>query len=159
VTRLRNKIAHFLKSSQAVAKAKNFKISISKLSGTASFKNVNNCLNTNIYSYLEASGDHIYNLYLNIVHFFSTPVLIRHMWQLKTVVFLHRCLIHAVLFESPKHLHPTTFETLKYLQQTMFGNVLFRPKFKKLHMQKVAQNVAIFLGDFFFTKNHSTCQR
>jgi len=25
-------------------------------------------------------------------------VLIRHMWQLKTVVFLHWCLIRAVLF-------------------------------------------------------------
>jgi hypothetical protein len=29
---------------------------------------------------------------------FSTPVLIRHLWQLKTVVSLHWCLIHAVLF-------------------------------------------------------------
>ncbi len=28
---------------------------------------------------------------------FTTPVLIRHPWQLKTVVFLHRCLIRAVL--------------------------------------------------------------
>ncbi len=28
---------------------------------------------------------------------FSTPVLIRHLWQLKAVVFLHRCLICAVL--------------------------------------------------------------
>ncbi len=27
---------------------------------------------------------------------FSTPVLIRHLWQLKTVVFLHQCLIHAL---------------------------------------------------------------
>ncbi len=26
----------------------------------------------------------------------STPVLIRHLWQLKTFVFLHWCLIHAV---------------------------------------------------------------
>ncbi len=30
---------------------------------------------------------------------FSTPVLIRHLWQLKTVVFLHWCLICAVLLE------------------------------------------------------------
>ncbi len=29
---------------------------------------------------------------------FSTPVLIRHLWQLKTVAFLHWCLICAVLF-------------------------------------------------------------
>ncbi len=28
---------------------------------------------------------------------FSMPVLIRHLWQLKTVVFLHWCLICAVL--------------------------------------------------------------
>jgi hypothetical protein len=28
---------------------------------------------------------------------FSTPVLIRHLWQLKTVVFLHWCLIRTVL--------------------------------------------------------------
>ncbi len=29
---------------------------------------------------------------------FSTPVLIRHLWQHKTVVFIHWCLICAVLF-------------------------------------------------------------
>jgi hypothetical protein len=29
---------------------------------------------------------------------FSTPVLIRHLWQLKTVVFLHWCLMCVVLF-------------------------------------------------------------
>jgi len=63
---------------------------------TAHFKNVNNCLNTKIYSYLETSGGQSYNLYLNVVHF-STPVLIRYLWQIKTVVFLHWCLIHAVL--------------------------------------------------------------
>ncbi len=35
-------------------------------------KNVNNCLNTNIYTYLETSGGKSYNLYLNVVHFFNT---------------------------------------------------------------------------------------
>ena len=59
-------------------------------------KNVNNCLNTNIYSYLVKFGGKSCNLYLNVVDFL-TPVLIRHLWQLKTVVFLHRCLICAVL--------------------------------------------------------------
>ncbi len=29
--------------------------------------------------------------------FILTPVLIRHMWRLKTIVLLHWCLIHAVL--------------------------------------------------------------
>jgi hypothetical protein len=56
--------------------------------GTARFKNVNNCLYTNVYSYLETSGGISYNPYLNVVHF-STPELIRHLWQLKTIVFLH----------------------------------------------------------------------
>ncbi len=28
---------------------------------------------------------------------FSTPVLMRHLWQLKAVVFMHRCLIRYVL--------------------------------------------------------------
>ncbi len=64
--------------------------------GTACFKIVNNCLNSNINSYLETSGGQSSNLYLNVAHF-STPVLIIHLWQLKKVVFLNWCLIHAVL--------------------------------------------------------------
>jgi hypothetical protein len=38
-------------------------------------KNANNCLNTNIYSYLETSGGQSSNLYLNVVHFFNTSVI------------------------------------------------------------------------------------
>ncbi len=37
-------------------------------------KNVNNYLNTNIYSYLETSGGQNSNIYLNLVHFFNTSV-------------------------------------------------------------------------------------
>jgi hypothetical protein len=37
-------------------------------------ENVNYCLNTNIYSYVEASGGQVSNLYLNVVHFFNTSV-------------------------------------------------------------------------------------
>ncbi len=37
-------------------------------------KNVNNCWNTNIYSYLETSGGQSSHLYLNVVHFFNTRV-------------------------------------------------------------------------------------
>ncbi len=37
-------------------------------------KIVNNCLNTNIYSYLETYGGQSLNLYLNVVHFFNTSV-------------------------------------------------------------------------------------
>jgi hypothetical protein len=36
--------------------------------------NVNNCLSTNIYSYLEASGGQSFNSYLNVVHFFNASV-------------------------------------------------------------------------------------
>ena len=35
-------------------------------------KNVNNCMNTNIYSYLETSGGQTSNPYLNGVHFLNT---------------------------------------------------------------------------------------
>ncbi len=45
---------------------------------------------------LETSGGRSSNLYLNVVHFL-TPVLIRYLWQLMTVVFLLWCLIWAVL--------------------------------------------------------------
>jgi hypothetical protein len=37
-------------------------------------KNVNNCLNTNIYSYLETSGGQRSNLYLNVVLFINSSV-------------------------------------------------------------------------------------
>jgi hypothetical protein len=38
------------------------------------FKIVNNCFNTNIYSYLETSVGQSYNPYLSDVHFFNTSV-------------------------------------------------------------------------------------
>ncbi len=37
-------------------------------------KIVNNCFNSNIYSYLETHGGQSSNLYLNVVHFFNTSV-------------------------------------------------------------------------------------
>ncbi len=37
-------------------------------------KNVNNNLNTNIYSYLETYGGQSSYTYLNVVHFFNTSV-------------------------------------------------------------------------------------
>ncbi len=30
-------------------------------------------------------------IYIEMLFFFSTPVLIRHLWQLKTVVCMHMC--------------------------------------------------------------------
>ncbi len=37
-------------------------------------ENVNECLNANIYSYLEDSGGQSSNLYLNVVNFLDTSV-------------------------------------------------------------------------------------
>ncbi len=54
-------------------------------------KNVSNCLYINSVT----SGGQSSNPYFNVL--FSTLVLIRHLCQLKTVVFLHWCLIWAVL--------------------------------------------------------------
>jgi hypothetical protein len=38
------------------------------------FTNVNNCLNTNIYSYLETSGGQSSNPYFNVDYFFNARV-------------------------------------------------------------------------------------
>ncbi len=57
-------------------------------------KNVSDCWNKNISFYIEISGVQSYKLMLFI---FSTPVLIRQLWQFKTVVYLHRPLICIVL--------------------------------------------------------------
>jgi len=37
-------------------------------------ENVNSCLNTNIYSYLQTSGGQTSNVYLIVVDFFNTSV-------------------------------------------------------------------------------------
>ncbi len=59
-------------------------------------KNVNNSLNTKIYSNLETSGGQSSNTYLNVAHFLVNFELIRNLWQLKTAVFLQWCPICAV---------------------------------------------------------------
>jgi hypothetical protein len=76
-------------------------------------KNVNNCLIANIYSYLEKSGGQSLNPYLNVVHF-STPGLIRNLWQLKTVA---SCIgVYYVLF----HYDSTTIGMLQPLNSLVF---------------------------------------
>ncbi len=47
-------------------------ISKGSQNGTTCFKNVNNCLNTNIHSYLDTSGGQSSNPHLNVVHFLNT---------------------------------------------------------------------------------------
>ncbi len=57
--------------------------------------------------------------------------------------------------ESPKCRYQTTFETLKYLQQTILWTTLLRWKCNRFAWQKIAQNIAISLGYFIFSKNHN----
>jgi hypothetical protein len=75
------------------------------------FKNVNNCLNTNICSYLETIGDQSSNLYLNVVNFFNTSFNQTSV----TVVLLHWCLIHVVLSGL---VFSKTFSTFKNVTLT-----------------------------------------
>jgi hypothetical protein len=42
--------------------------------GTAQFKKLSNCLNTNIYPYVETCGGQSSNLYINVFHFVNTSV-------------------------------------------------------------------------------------
>jgi hypothetical protein len=60
-------------------------------------KIINKCRNIKISFYLETFGGQSFNLYLNAVLFFSTPDYIRHLWQFKTIIFLHRYLMHSIL--------------------------------------------------------------
>jgi hypothetical protein len=55
---------------------------------------------------------------------FSTPVLIRHLWQLKTVVLLHQCTICALLLIIPA---AATFSDCDYLASldSVTTNMLF----------------------------------
>ncbi len=58
---------------------------------------------------------------------FSTPVLIRHLWQLKTVAFLHGCLIRTVLLIkrhlADRYLINSDFvdKYLAHFANTVFG--------------------------------------
>jgi hypothetical protein len=70
---------------------------IIKFNGTADFKKCKQLFKYNIYIYIETSGGQSSNTYLNLVYF-STPVLNRNLWQLRTAVFLHWCLMHALPF-------------------------------------------------------------
>ncbi len=63
------------------------------------FKNINSCWNYKVSFYLDTLGGKHSNSYLDAVQvsILSTQGLIRHPWQLKTVVFQHEWLIYAVL--------------------------------------------------------------
>jgi len=53
-------------------------------------------------------------IYIEMLFIFSTPGLIRHLWQLKTVVYLHWCLIQVDLLKQEMYLkHFIFFITYK----------------------------------------------
>ncbi len=58
-------------------------------------------------------------------------------------------------FECPKHLHQAPSETLKYLQQLFLVTTYLAENVKHLLKQKWAQNIAISLGYFIFSKNQN----
>jgi hypothetical protein len=67
--------------------AEKFDLLLTKLkyNGTAHFKK---CKQSFECQHLETFGGQSSNLYLNVAHF-ATLVKCKHLWQLKTVVFLH----------------------------------------------------------------------
>ncbi len=56
---------------------------------------------------------------------FPTPALIRHLWQLITVVFLHRCLIHAFILElTQMHNHSILGNQLRHKKYNFLNSCL-----------------------------------
>jgi hypothetical protein len=62
-------------------------------------KNVNNYLNTSVYTYLDTSGGQRSNVYFTL----STPELIRHLWQLQTILLLPELVSN--IFRLPKNIY------------------------------------------------------
>jgi hypothetical protein len=60
-------------------------------------RNVSNCLNTNICSYLRDIWGVKVLIHIKILFIFSTPELIRNLWQFKTAVSLHWCAMTVCL--------------------------------------------------------------
>jgi hypothetical protein len=61
-------------------------------------------------------------IYIKMLFIFSTPVLIRHLWQLKTVVFLHWCLICPVL-SMPTMLSVVMLNVILLIVTAPFGEM------------------------------------
>ncbi len=77
------------------------------------------------------------NVIMLSVVIFSTPVLLRHMWQLKAVVFLHWGLIHAVLFLNTKII---ISKLLKVFTSMVVWNIFVKFKFDKFTLLKSLYN-------------------
>ncbi len=106
-------------------------------------KNASNCFNINIYYYLETSDGQSSNLYLNVIHF-STPVLIRHRWQLKTVVLLYWHLLCAV------PLSPFCWSSSSLLSRHLKKFYNTGPLTVVLTCCNVGMNILLFKKNFYF---------
>ncbi len=127
-------------------------------------KNASNGLNTTIYSYLETSDGKSYYLYLNVVHFFQIPVLIRHLWQLKTVVFMHWCLISAGLLIDPTDVSSEKANKSKILKDKNRGNRICIELFelsntvlseRYLKMKKTSSKLIYHFAQIFLSMSHA----
>ncbi len=63
---------------------------------------------------------------------FSTPVLIRHLWQLKTVILLHWCLICAAVL-CQLHLKPKVQKRFHNIFHAVNLRTIFRWNLQYLH--------------------------
>jgi hypothetical protein len=72
---------------------------------------------------------------------FTTPVLIIHLWQLKTAVFLHRCPIRAVLLKFMCDVI-TKIETTGMLETLLstFRNDIYR--------KSLSPNIQVKISNF-----------
>ncbi len=96
-------------------------------------RNVNNCWNTNIPFYLETSdGQNSKSKFI-----FSISVLIRHLWQLRTVIFLLYCLIWAVLLLKQITIGIYIFEKINL--------VFLKTQHKSKHTEALTSNVALIV--------------
>jgi hypothetical protein len=74
----------------------NGKIKITQASGKASFGKYKQFLEYHIFPFTWSHLVIKILSYIEMLFIFSTPVLIRHLWQLQTVGIIPRCLLRAV---------------------------------------------------------------
>ncbi len=100
---------------------------------------------------------------------FSTPVFIRHMWKLKTIVFLHWCLIHAFLlilifmcilsmFCNRKIIKKYQFFKNFTMQDSQDGNLLYFLSTFKTIFPLYSYSGATTLSTMTFSANAKYCQ-
>jgi len=85
------------------------------------FKNVNNCLYTNIYSYLESSGGQSSNLYLNVGSFFQHQCkldICGNLRQLFCCIGAYYVLFYCTELPGLFNLRKLGWYSQKYLQTT-----------------------------------------